>query len=380
MAVKNSNYLKNLKREYEFKIGCSDEDFDEVIISYPTPYPSLNFMLSGDFFGGLQTNRGYMLCGEASSFKSNVALACVASVLSQNPNAIFLGYDSESVITKDNLEKFGINLDQVVKPRKFYDPDELGRLVLNDTLNIIQAKGNEDKTFILVIDGIGQIGTTTEINRVIEDDTSPQPAVRAKKLNEVARHLLTVINNHNVILITVNHSYQSIGGLYQKSIPSGGTGFVKISDSVILMSSKNISAEKDEETKVSYGSTFMMKALKSRSISKDFSLPLDVSYDSGILPYSGLFDLLQRMSKHLKQVTQQKYSLITENGEILEYNGKFDFKKSEVEHSTDFWRFVFKNTSFAQEIKDKVSLKEKKLIDEKALASWSLINEMSNNK
>jgi hypothetical protein len=180
-------------------------------------------------------------------------------------------------------------------------------------------------------------------------------------------------------LITVNHSYQSIGGLYQKSIPSGGTGFVKISDSVILMSAKNISADKDEETKVSYGSTFSMKALKSRSISKDFSLPLDVSYDSGILAYSGLFDLLIRMSSHLKQVTSQKFSLISKDGEILEYNKKLDFKRTDVEHSNDFWRFVFKNTSFSDEVKSKVSLKEKKLIDEKALASWDLISEFSNN-
>lgn len=377
MAVKPSNYLKNLKREYDFKIGCNKDDFNETIISYTTPYPALNFMLSGDFFGGLQTNRGYMLVGEASSFKSSVALACAASVLKQNPNAVFIGYDSESVLTYENYDKFEINLDQIVKPRKFYDPDELGRLILNDTANIIQAKGNEDKTFIIVIDGIGQIGTTTEINRVIEDDASPQPAVRAKKLNEVARHLLTVINNHNVIVITVNHSYQSIGGLYQKSIPSGGTGFVKISDSVILMSAKNISADKDDETKISYGSTFTMKALKSRSISKDFSLPLDVSYDSGILPFSGLFDLLQRMTNNLKQVSPQKYSLITDDGEIISINGKTDFKKSDVENDPNFWRVVFKQTNFSQDVKNKISLKEKKLIDEKALASWDLINEFS---
>lgn len=377
MAVKPSNYLKNLKREYDFKIGCNKDDFNETIISYTTPYPALNFMLSGDFFGGLQTNRGYMLVGEASSFKSSVALACAASVLKQNPNAVFIGYDSESVLTYENYDKFEINLDQIVKPRKFYDPDELGRLILNDTANIIQAKGNEDKTFIIVIDGIGQIGTTTEINRVIEDDASPQPAVRAKKLNEVARHLLTVINNHNVIVITVNHSYQSIGGLYQKSIPSGGTGFFKISDSVILMSAKNISADKDDETKISYGSTFTMKALKSRSISKDFSLPLDVSYDSGILPFSGLFDLLQRMTNNLKQVSPQKYSLITDDGEIISINGKTDFKKSDVENDPNFWRVVFKQTNFSQDVKNKISLKEKKLIDEKALASWDLINEFS---
>lgn len=374
MATKNGNYLNNLKREYDFKIGCDDDDFNEIITSYSTPYPALNFMLSGDFFGGLQLNRGYMLCGEAASFKSNIGLVCAASVLNQNPNAVFLGFDSEGVLTKANFEKFGINLKQVVKPRKFFDPDELGRLVLNDTLNIIQAKGNENKTFIIVIDGIGQIGTSTEINRVIEDDVSPQPAVRAKKLNEVARHLLTVINNHNVIVITINHSYESIGGIYKKSIPSGGTGFVKISDSVILMSSKNISADKDEETKISFGSTFNMKALKSRNISKDFTLPLDVSYDSGILPFSGLFDLMQRMSKHLKQISPQKYSVIDADGVILNYNNKSDFKKSDVENSPEFWSFVFENTNFAEEVKQKVSLKEKKLIDEKALASWDLIN------
>jgi RecA/RadA recombinase len=105
VATKPSNYVKNLKREYDFKIGCSPSDLEESVISYPTPYPTLNFMLSGDFFGGLQTNRGYMLVGEASSFKSSVALACAASVLRQNPNAIFIGYDSEGVLTLENLPK-----------------------------------------------------------------------------------------------------------------------------------------------------------------------------------------------------------------------------------------------------------------------------------
>lgn len=143
------------------------------------------------------------------------------------------------------------------------------------------------------------------------------------------------------------------------------------------MSAKNISADKDDETKISYGSTFTMKALKSRSISKDFSLPLDVSYDSGILPFSGLFDLLQRMTNNLKQVSPQKYSLITDDGEIISINGKTDFKKSDVENDPNFWRVVFKQTNFSQDVKNKISLKEKKLIDEKALASWDLINEFS---
>lgn len=377
MAKSNAtSFFKGMKKEYSFELGCDPSVFNKKNKIYSTPYPVLNFMLSGDFFGGLEVGKCVIYGGKRASFKSNLLLICAKSVLQANPNAYILFYDSESVATLDNFEKVGINLDQLIEPRKICDIEMLSELILNDTLNIIQAKGNEDKTFVICIDGVGMLADSSTITKSIDGEQNNQMGMRAKRLNEIASHIMTVLNHHNVIVLVANHVYDEMGKMYARQVFKGGEGFLNIADTAILMSQKNISAEKNEETNIANGSIFTMQAAKSRSISKDFKLELSVDYTDGILPFSGLFDLLQRMSKHLKQVSAQKYSLINEDGEILEYNGKLDFKKSDVEHSTDFWRFVFKNTSFTQEVKDKVSLKEKKLIDEKALDSWSLINEL----
>lgn len=389
-AVKpKGDYFKNIKNEYTFERGINFDSLEDDSENFPTPYLNLNFMLSGDFFKGLQNHKFYQFGGKKSSFKSSLALICAKSVLMADPDASLIFYDFESVGTKDNFEKVDINPDQLYPIRKFTTIDELTHLVLNDTKNILQDPKNQNKQFIMLVDGVGMAAANSSVDKMLEQDAiSKQPGEKGKALKVFASTVFPVINRYKVVFITINHVYDTIGSFVSKQIFSGGESLYNISHVCLLMDKKNVSKDRDKDTNTAEGSTFTMQTVKSRDIIENFKLDLDVRYDNGIAPFSGLFEMGINISKCIKpkggrstynhdKVTE--CSLInTTTGEVLEYNGNTTFINKDVEHSTDFWRFVFKNTSFSQEIKDKVSLREKKLIDEKALDAWSLINEFNN--
>lgn len=389
-AVKpKGDYFKNIKNEYSFERGIHLDSLEEDVENFPTPYLNLNFMLSGNFFEGLQNHKFYQFGGKKSSFKSSLALICAKSVLGADPDASLIFYDYEGIATKDNFEKVDINPDQLYPPRKFTTIDELTHLVLTDTKNIIQSPKNENKQFIIVCDGVGMAGANSSIEKMLEQDAiSKQPGEKGKALKVFSSAIFPIINHYKVVFIMVNHVYDTIGSFVSKQIFSGGESLYNISHVCLLMDKKNVSKERDKDTNTAEGSTFTMQTAKSRDIIENFKLDLDVRYDNGIAPFSGLFEMGINIAHCIKPKGGRstynhdkatECSLInTETGEILEYNGNPTFINKDVEHSTDFWRFVFKNTSFAKEIREKVSLKEKKLIDEKALDSWSLINEMNN--
>lgn len=379
MAVsKTENYYKTTAKKYSFEVGVDWNKLEYIEKQYPTPCFMTNFILSGDMFGGVSAHKAYMFAGKNGTFKSNKVLIATASICKKDPTALILFYDYEGVGTKGNFEKVGIDTDtQLFEPRKFSTSEQLNNLVLQDYDSIILNDKFKGRHIIVMIDGIGMVGSEKTLEKGFNNQTDNQLGNKAKSLNLLASTLMNIINKHKVTLLVCNHTYDDISSLWGGQKVKGGEGFPNICDTIVLLSEKRL-GDKDTSTGTGTGSIFKMQAIKSRNVSKNFIVNLEVSYESGINPFSGLFDMALNVTGNIVKDTATSYSLInTSTGELLKFNDKETFKRKDVENNMDFWKIVFNQTNFHTSMKDKLYIKDKPLIKEKELEVWDFINDFS---
>ena len=75
---------------------------------------ALNALLSGSIYGGLPGNKITAFAGESATGKTFFVLGIVKQFLSDNPDGGVLYFESESAITKDMIEKRGIDSSRMV--------------------------------------------------------------------------------------------------------------------------------------------------------------------------------------------------------------------------------------------------------------------------
>jgi len=86
-------------------------------------------------------------------------------------------------------------------------------------------------------------------------------------------------------MLAINHTYQEIG-LFPKSIVSGGTGIYYSADNIWIIGRRQV--KKGTEIQ---GYDFIINVEKSRFVKEKSKIPISVTWEGGIDPYSGLLDV-----------------------------------------------------------------------------------------
>lgn len=299
---------------------------------YPTDYPIVNTALSGNIDGGL-TPGILMIAGPSKHFKTMFALMMAASYLKKNPDGVILFYDSEFGTNESYFEMFNINRDCIVHC-PITDIEQLKHDIMVQ-LNEIKRG---DKVMIL-IDSVGNLASKKEVDDAIEGKDKAD-MTRAKALKSLSRMITPHLTIKDIPLIAINHTYKEIG-LYPKDIVGGGTGFYYGANAIWIIGRQQ---EKDGTTVEGYNFTINIE--KSRYVREKSKLPVEVSWESGINKWSGMFDLalelniLESPSKGWYQVTGTDKK----------------FRKDDVKESDEFWKALLKETNFKQLIKERFAL------------------------
>jgi RecA/RadA recombinase len=302
-----------------------------------TPVPMINVALSGSLDGGI-TPGVTMLAGPSKHFKTGFALLLASAFLRKYKDGIILFYDSEFGTPQSYFKTFGIPLDSVVHS-PVTDVEELK----HDMSVQLQQLTRDDKVFI-VIDSIGNLASKKETDDAIEGK-SVADMTRAKALKSFFRIVTAKLTLKDIPMVVVNHTYKEIG-MYPKDIVGGGTGSYYGADNIWILG-----RQQDKDGTEIQGYHFVINVEKSRYVKEKSKIPITVSFDGGINKWSGLLELAVEAGIVVKPKNGWYAKVDKETGELSK-----NYRASEIDNNSDFWKDVLITTDFAGWIKNKYTL------------------------
>ena len=290
----------------------------------PTEVPMVNVALSGRIDGGL-TPGLLVLAGPSKHFKSAFALLMAGAYMKRNPDAILLFYDAEFGTPQAYFESFGIDMDRVVHT-PITDVEQL-KFDMSQQLDKIEKKDN----VVIVIDSVGNLASKKETQDAL-DGKSVADMSRAKALKSLFRIVTPHLNLKDIPLIAVNHTYQEIG-LFPKAIVSGGTGIYYSADAIWIIGRR----QEKVGTEIT-GYHFVINIEKSRHVKEKSKIPISVSYDGGIVKWSGLMEVAEKGGYLNKPKVGWYEAINPETGEVI---SEKLMRAKEVNDNKEFWLKMF---------------------------------------
>lgn len=306
------NFLKDIVKEINNEYasivadGVATGDCTEFI---DTGSYIFNALLSGSIYGGIPSNKITALAGETSTGKTFFCLSIVKHFLDSNPEAGVIYFESESAITKQMIEERGIDSTRmIIVP--VVTVQEFRTQALKIVDKFLEQKQSERKPLMFVLDSLGNLSTTKEIEDSSEGKET-RDMTRAQVTKSVFRVLTLKLGKANIPMLVTNHTYDVVGAYVPTKEMGGGSG-LKYAASTIIYLSK--SKEKDGTQIV--GNIIKCKAQKSRFTKENSLAETRLYYDTGLDPYYGLLEL------------GEKYGVFSKSAGRYEVNGVKTFAKT----------------------------------------------------
>jgi RecA/RadA recombinase len=310
----------------------------------PTEVPMINVALSGDPDGGL-TPGLTVLAGPSKHFKTSFALLMAGAYLKQHSDAVLLFYDSEFGSPQSYFESFGIDTDRVLHT-PITDVEQLKFDLVGQLENI----DRNDKV-IVVIDSIGNLASKKELEDALHEKSVADMS-RAKALKGLFRMVTPYLAMKNIPLLAVNHTYQEIG-LFPKAVVSGGTGIYYSADNIWIIGRQ----QQKTGTEIK-GYNFVINVEKSRFVKEKSKIPITVTWEGGIAPYSGLLDVALAGGYVQKPNVGWYCRVDTDTGELVQPKVR---EKDTLQE--EFWKPIFENTNFKEFLKGHYQIGHKPLLE-----------------
>ena len=330
------------------KIKTTDVLSDSIFFSEKdmtkTEVPMINVALSGDPDGGL-TSGLTVLAGPSKHFKTSFALLMAGAYLKEHKDSVMLFYDSEFGSPQSYFESFGIDTSRVLHT-PVTDVEQL-KFDLVGQLDQLERK---DKV-VIVIDSIGNLASKKELEDAL-NEKSVADMSRAKALKGLFRMVTPYLAMKNIPLLAVNHTYQEIG-LFPKAIVSGGTGIYYSADNIWIIGRQ----QQKQGTEVK-GYNFVINVEKSRFVKEKSKIPISVTWEGGIAPYSGLLDVALAGGYVQKPNVGWYCRVDRETGELVQPKVREKDTLNE-----EFWLPVFETTNFKEFLKGHYQIGHKPLLE-----------------
>jgi recombination protein RecA len=298
---------------------------------------ALNYLISGDFNRGIPLGKVTVFAGESGAGKSYI---CSGNVIknAQAQGIFVVLIDSENALDEAWLHALGVDTSE----EKLL---KLNMAMINDVGKTIstfmkdyKAMATEDRPKVLfVIDSLGMLMTDIQVDQFDAGNMKGDMGHKPRQLKSLVTNCVNMIGSCNVGIIATNHSYESQDPYSPDPKISGGSGFVYASSIVVAM--KKLKLKMDEDgNKVTdvLGIRAGCKIMKTRYAKPFEDIELQIPYETGMNPYSGFFDLLEKRGMIKKEGNRYTYTDL--NGEVHKYfrkewakneNGIFDLVMSE---------------------------------------------------
>ena len=279
------DFLKYIVKEIGDDFTKLASDIDETESYVDTGSYVFNALVSGSIFGGVSGNKITAIAGESSTGKTFFSLAVVKNFLDSNPDGYCLYFDTEAAVNKPLLESRGIDLTRFVVVN-VVTIEEFRNKALKAIDIYSKSPVEERKPCMFVLDSLGMLSTSKEINDVL-NDKEVRDMTKSQLIKGTFRMLTLKLGQANVPLIVTNHTYDVIGAYVPTKEMGGGSGLKYAASSIIYLSKKK---EKDGTEVI--GNLIKAKTHKSRISKENKDVTIRLYYDErGLDRYYGLLEL-----------------------------------------------------------------------------------------
>lgn len=281
----------------------------------------LNYLISGDFFKGIPLGKVTCFAGESGSGKSFIAAGnLVRNAQEQGIFVVLL--DSENALDEKWLRAVGVDTSEDKLLRIGVSMvDDVAKILSDFVKEYKDEHGHrdpEDRPKVLfVVDSLGMLLTPTDSDQFERGEMKGDLGRKAKSLTALVRNAVNRIAQWNIGFVATNHTYASQDMFDPDDKISGGQGFIYASSIVVAM--RKLKLKEDEDgNKISEvrGIRSACKIMKSRYAKPFESVKVNIPYDSGMDPYSGMFDMLLEMGILTKIGNRYQYVSPVDSEEI----------------------------------------------------------------
>ena len=258
---------------------------------------AFNALLSGSIYGGLPGSRITAIAGEAATGKTFFALGICKHFLDKDKDAGVIYFESENAVSKDMLEKRGIDSSRVViMPVATVQEFRLQAIKIID--KYLEQEKDKRKPIMFVLDSLGMLSTTKEMEDTAEGKET-RDMTRSQIVKSAFRVLTLKLGQAKVPMIMTNHTYDVIGSMFPQKEMGGGSGLKYAASSIVYLGKKK---EKDGTEVV--GNIVHCKNYKSRITKENAMVDVRLTYSKGLDQYYGLLDLAEESGLFKKVSTR----------------------------------------------------------------------------
>ncbi len=307
-----SKFRKEITKSIEgLSIGFND----------PTDWVStgnyaLNYLISGDFNRGIPLGKVTVFAGESGAGKSYI---CSGNLIknAQAQGIYVVLVDSENALDEDWLKALGVDTsDSKLLKLSMAMIDDVAKTI-STFMSDYKALAEADRPKVMfVIDSLGMLLTPTDVNQFEAGEMKGDMGRKPKALTSLVRNCVNMFGSYNVGLVCTNHTYESQDMFDPDAKISGGQGFIYASSIVVAM--KKLKLKEDEDgNKITdvMGIRAACKVMKTRYAKPFEGVQVKIPYETGMSPYSGMVDLMEKRSLLKKEGNSLVF--ITSNGEII---------------------------------------------------------------
>lgn len=292
---------------------------------------ALNRALSGDFKKGIPLGRISLWAGPSGSGKSFISSNIMTHAQRDGFHVLIL--DSENALDLDYLRKIGVKTDEDnLTYTQVTTIEDVNRVCSEFFSGYVKEFGKDNpnaQKVLIVLDSLAMLSSSTEMENYAKDGTiKADQGILAKRRKSMLRMITGQIARVPIAFVMTDH-------VYPQDIMMGDgawaiTNSTKFSASIIGIVTKL--KLKDEGEVI--GVRMRFETYKSRFAKLGTKIELEVPYNSGMSPFSGLVELLADMGVIAKG---------TQPGEKLMYVTEVDGEK-----------IAFKEKDINQQIVDKL--------------------------
>lgn len=272
----------------------------------------LNFLISGNFNKGIPLGKVTVFAGESGAGKSYIVSGNIVKE-AQKQGIFVVMIDTENALDEKWLTNLGVDTSGDAMLR-------IGASMIDEVAQIIHGFVSEYKAnyidlpraerpkILFVIDSLGMLLTPTDINQFQSGDMKGDMGRKAKQLKALVSNCVNMFGDLNIGMVVTNHTYASQDMFDPDDKITGGSGFIFASSIVVAMKKYKLKEDEDgAKTTEVKGIRATCKVVKTR-YSKPFeSIKIDIPWESGMNPISGLFDLFEKSGALVKEGNRYKY-------------------------------------------------------------------------
>ncbi|USV40858.1 RecA-like DNA recombinase [Xanthomonas phage BUDD] len=302
-----------------------------------TKIPVLNLLQSGELDGGFGPGLT-IWAGPSKHFKTSFVLTNMKAFLDKYKDGVVLFYDSEFGTPQSYFSSFGIPLDRVV-----HTPITNIEELKFDIMKQLDGLARGDKVFI-AIDSVGNLASKKEVEDALEGK-SVADMTRAKAFKSLFRMVTPVLSLKSLCMHVVAHTYDTME-MYAKKVVSGGTGLIYSADNIYI-----VGRQQNKEGQEIVGYNFVLNVEKSRYVREKSKIPVEVTFENGISPWSGLLDLALETGHVVKP----------SNGWYQQAGTEKKLRQADT-NKAEFWVPILTKTDFGAKLKERFQLAQSEMI------------------